>query len=276
MTRRVVRDAPAKLNLFLEVLFRRPDGYHELDSVFSAVDLHDTVEIEKSSKIILEVEGSDVPADESNLAWRAARALGLGARIVLRKRIPAGAGLGGGSSDAAAVLLGLHELYERPVQMPALTRIARDLGADVPLFLHGGLARCRGVGERVEPLKSPGPRQFLLVCPAIHSATKGIFQALEAGLPENPRAATIFLERYLGTVPGAEAPYFNRLQAVAERVTPLLRMIREDAESRFGKRFTLTGSGSSYFAEFGTDLRNPTPAWSVENVAVQGVLVRSA
>ncbi|MHC4451810.1 MAG: 4-(cytidine 5'-diphospho)-2-C-methyl-D-erythritol kinase, partial [Planctomycetota bacterium] len=94
MTRRVVRDAPAKLNLFLEVLFRRPDGYHELDSVFSAIDLHDTVEIEKASKIILEVEGSDVPADESNLAWRAARALGLGARIILRKRIPAGAGLG--------------------------------------------------------------------------------------------------------------------------------------------------------------------------------------
>ena len=151
MTRRVVREAPAKLNLFLEVLFRRPDGYHELDSVFSAIDLFDTVTIEKSSEITLEVEGSDVAADESNLAWKAARALGLGARIQLTKRIPAGAGLGGGSSDAAAVLLGLHELYEKPVRIPELTKVARALGADVPFFLHGGLARCRGIGDLVEP-----------------------------------------------------------------------------------------------------------------------------
>jgi len=100
----------------------------------------------------------------------------------------------------------------------------------VPFFLHGGLARCRGIGERVEPLESPGSRRFLLLLPDLAVATKRIFEALEPGLPEKPRAATIFLEKYRGTEPGAGAPFFNRLAAAAERVVPRLRMIRENAD----------------------------------------------
>jgi len=276
MTGRVVRQAPAKLNLFLEVLARRPDGYHELDSILAAIDLRDRVELEKAPGISLTIEGADLPADETNLAWRAAAALGLGARIHLVKEIPAGAGLGGGSSDAAAVLLGLHELYGIPVRIPELTRIAAKLGADVPFFLHGGLARCRGIGDRVDPLESPGSRRFLLLLPELPVATKRIFDALGPGLPENPRTATIFLEKYQEAAPGAEVPYFNRLEAAAERVVPRLRMIREDAERRFGRRFTLTGSGSSYFAEVGTDLPGPALAWSVAQVPVRARVVRSA
>ena len=275
MTRRVVRAAPAKLNLFLEVLSRRPDGFHELDSIFAAIDLEDTVELERAGGISLEITGADdLPADSSNLAWRAAQAVGLSAKIRLIKRIPAGAGLGGGSSDAAAVLLGLHELHDRPVEIESLTRVAAQLGADVPFFLHGGTARCRGIGDRVDPVKTSDSRRFLLLSPAIHSSTKGIFEALDTGLTENRRAATVFLEKYLG--PGAEAPYFNRLQAAAERVMPRLRKVRQDAENRFGKRFTLTGSGSSYFAEVGIGVRNPIPAWTVEGVSGQAAVVQTA
>jgi len=273
MTRRVVLAAPAKLNLFLEVTGRRADGYHELDSVFATIDLHDTVALEKAPKTSLRVEGGAAPPDASNLAWRAADALGLPARIELDKRVPAGAGLGGGSSDAAAVLTGLHELYGRPLDLAALTPVAAGLGADVPFFLHGGLARCRGIGDLVEPLDPPGEWLFLLVSPDLPVATKGIYAALDAGLPPKPRAATIFLEKFLG--PGAEAPFFNRLQAAAERVVPRLRTVREEAERRFGRRFTLTGSGSSYFSAVESDFRLSEPAWSVERVAVRAAVVRA-
>jgi 4-diphosphocytidyl-2C-methyl-D-erythritol kinase len=128
----------------------------------------------------------------------------------------------------------------------------------------------------VDPVESPAPRRFLLLLPDLPVATKRIFEALEPGLPENPRAATIFLEKYQEAVPGAVVPYFNRLEAAAERVVPRLRMIREDAERRFERRFTLTGSGSSYFAEVGTDFPDPSAAWSVAQVPVRARVVRSA
>ncbi|MEM8885760.1 MAG: 4-(cytidine 5'-diphospho)-2-C-methyl-D-erythritol kinase [Planctomycetota bacterium] len=272
---RVVRAAPAKLNLFLEVLGRRPDGYHEIDSVFCALDLHDTVTVEKSDAISLSIDGADdVPADETNLAWRAAEAFGAGARIHLQKRIPAGAGLGGGSSDAAAVLLALAEIHG--ADPAALGDRAVGLGADVPYFLRAGLARGRGIGERVEPVAAPPAGSFLLLLPDLFCSTKEIYGALEPGLTGCNDGATVFLERYLEAGGGAHAPYFNRLQAAAEQVVPQLRMVREDAERRFGLPFTMTGSGSSYFAWVGADPGNTPASWTVENVAVRVVLVRSA
>ncbi|MHC4339573.1 MAG: 4-(cytidine 5'-diphospho)-2-C-methyl-D-erythritol kinase, partial [Planctomycetota bacterium] len=167
-------EAPAKLNLCLEVLGRRPDGYHEIDSVFAAIDLCDTVRLERSDAIRLTVHGEAAPEDDTNLAWRAAEALGVGASISLEKRIPAGAGLGGGSSDAAAVLLGLDRLYGLGTGRERLLEIALGLGADVPFFLTGGTARCRGVGERVEPLPPAPGRRYLLVIPALVTSTQDV------------------------------------------------------------------------------------------------------
>ena len=125
--------APAKLNLFLEVVGRRPDGYHEIDSVFAEIDLCDRVRLERAETMSLTVEGEPAPSDNRNLAWRAAEALGRTVCIHLAKEIPPGAGLGGGSSDAAAVLKGVDRLYGLGLETAELAEIGVGLGADAPM-----------------------------------------------------------------------------------------------------------------------------------------------
>jgi len=271
--------APAKLNLFLEVLGRRPDGYHELDSIFTEIDLADELEICSAPDTSLTVEGPEaegVPADSSNLAWRAAAALGVGAQIRIHKRIPAGGGLGGGSSDAATVLRELNRIAELGLDLAQLSEIGKKLGADVPYFLHGGTAHCRGIGEIVESLPSPGPRDYLLMLPKLTSSTPEVFAAHAPGLTENPLKATVFWTEYRNREGAQGRPFFNRLQDAAERVQPKLRVIREDAERRFGRRFTLTGSGSAYFAEVGPGADcDPISSWTVADVPVRALVVRS-
>ncbi len=252
-------EAPAKLNLWLEVLGRRPDGYHEIDSVLSEIDLVDTVRLEAAAEISLTVEGLPAPADETNLAWRAAAALGVGARIHLVKRIPAGAGLGGGSSDAAAVLKGLVRLYGLTPGEGRLAELAASLGADVPFFLHGGTARCRGIGERVEPLAGGAGRRFLLAVPDLNMSTEAVYAALPAGLTGETQNANVFSRRYFGKTGSGGTFHFNRLQAAAESLEPRLREVRTKAESLWGTPFTMSGSGSSYFSESGKEARPPAP-----------------
>lgn len=239
-------EARAKLNLFLELLGRRPDGYHEIDSVFAEIDLFDTLRIEPADEISLTIEGRIAPAGPDNLVWRAAAALGARARIHLVKRIPMGAGFGGGSSDAAAVLKALGG----GIPAGRLHAIARSLGSDVPFFLRGGTARCRGVGDLVEPLDGPRGRRFLLLVPGLHMATATVYGAAGPLLTGSRRKATVFARRYLGK--GNRAPYFNRLQGAAEGLEPRLREVREKGERMFRRIFTMTGSGAAYFAPLET------------------------
>lgn len=245
--------APAKLNLVLEVLGRRPDGYHEIDTILTEIDLCDRVSLERADGIELEVTGEPAPADATNLAWRAAEALGVGARIRLHKRIPAGAGLGGGSSDAAAVLKGLDRLYGLETPPGRLLELATGLGADVPFFLTGGLARCGGIGERVEPLPPLGEKRFILAVPDLPLATKAVYRAFDPVLTGNRETASLFVKRHLGGSGPTRAVCFNRLQGVAEGLEPRLSAVREHLEARFGAPFTLTGSGSAYFAAIDVD-----------------------
>ena len=263
--------APAKLNLFLEVLGPRPDGYHEIDSVLTRIDLCDRIRIEPADEISLAVEGEAAPADETNLVWRAAAALGVGARIRLEKRIPAGSGLGGGSSDAAAVLRGLNRIYDLGLDGTRLAKIGLSLGADLPFFLSGAaLARCRGVGERVETLPSGGPRVFQLLVPELPISTAAVYGALGPGLTKNPENATFLLRRYLAREGPGRVSCFNRLQDAAERLEPCLRGVRGEAENRLGVVFTLTGSGSAYFADV-SGISRPLEAFE----APGGVMVRT-
>jgi len=253
--------APAKLNLFLEVLGRRPDGYHELRSLFRTVDLYDRLRFERAEGISLTVEG-DAPADRTNLVWRAAEALGVGARIRLSKSIPAGAGLGGGSSDAAATLRALNRLYGLGHPAERLREIGGRLGADVPFFLVGGAAWCGGKGELVEPLRPSPPGRYLLVCPPFPTSTAAVYAALDgmpregSGLIPPAEGATV-----RGGRKGPDLPIrFNRLEAAAERLDPRLREVRVAAERAYGLRFTMTGSGSAYFADLGEGAPPPGPA----------------
>ena len=185
----LVIEARCKINLGLEVLRRRPDGFHDIDTVFQCVSLSDELEIARAPRgtVRLEVEGGGVTAGPENLVWRAAlahaKATGAdGAAIVLRKRVPVAAGLGGGSSDAAATLVGLDRLYSTGLPTEALRRLALVLGSDVQYFVEGGTARGRGRGEVLEPLPPLRGVWFVLVTPPAEVSAKAAYERIRIGL----------------------------------------------------------------------------------------------
>jgi 4-diphosphocytidyl-2-C-methyl-D-erythritol kinase len=182
----------AKINLALEVLGKRPDGYHEIATVMLAVDLCDRLILETASTISLEVDDAALPTGEDNLVVRAAtllcRVSGLdrGAHIRLRKRIPVAAGLGGGSSDAAATLWGLNRLWGLRWPVGRLAELAVEIGMDVPFFLAAGTALATGRGERIERIRDTGGYALVLVNPGIGLPTREVYAGVPAGWRAEP------------------------------------------------------------------------------------------
>lgn len=254
--------APAKLNLFLEVLGKRPDGYHELESLMVAVDLHDTLAFvdDPSGRITLRCDDPSLPTGPENLVVRAAERLKAasgcprGVSIELRKAIPAQAGLAGGSSDAAATLTALDRLWDLQTPPAGLDALAGDLGSDVTFFRHGPAAVCRGRGERVEPVALPGSFHFVLICPPTGVGTADVYRRLVP--PERPESIGPAREALAGGDPAALGRcLFNRLQPVAEALDPDLVRVRE-ALAALGPSLDghlLSGSGSAYYG-LGRDL----------------------
>jgi 4-diphosphocytidyl-2-C-methyl-D-erythritol kinase len=244
---RLVAEAFAKVNLSLVVLGKRTDGFHELDTVFQAVGLTDRLSFEESDGLALGVDDPSIPAGAENLVLRAARALaeeaGVKARaaITLEKRIPAGGGLGGGSSDAAVTLLALSALWEIDVSLERLSRVGAALGSDVPFFLHGGTARGLGRGERIEPLPDLPPRGVVLVMPPFPVATPDVFRQLGAAA----RDVAAGEAPWTGAVPDR-----NDLEPAAEALFPALREVREALASAGATQARLSGSGSTVFGLF--------------------------
>jgi 4-diphosphocytidyl-2-C-methyl-D-erythritol kinase len=238
--------APAKLNLFLHVTGRRPDGYHELQTVFQLIDLCDTIAI--SVRADGQIERPDGPAGvdpESDLTVRAARALQaatgsrLGATLRVRKRIPMGGGLGGGSSDAASVLLGLNELWGCRMPVDELARLGLPLGADVPVFVRGSSAWGQGVGEDLQPLELP-ESWYVVIHPGVAVGTRDVFQSPE--LTRNSPIITIRDFFQSGGRNDCEPAVRARFPEVADALDWLGRF----APAR------LTGTGSCIFAPCAT------------------------
>lgn len=243
--------APAKLNLFLRIVGRRDDGYHLLQTVFRLLDQGDTIHLRVRDDGRIVRHGTSVPgvAEADDLTVRAAKLLQmvakipLGADIVVEKRIPAGAGMGGGSSDAATVLLALDRLWGCDLGEDVLADLGLQLGADVPVFVRGRNAWAEGLGERLTPLDLP-PAWYLLLAPGVHAATAGLFQAPE--LTRNAAPATIsdfvsdpFLQgQALGN---AFEPVLRRREPAVEAAFVVLRSVGTPR---------LTGSGSVCFVEF--------------------------
>jgi len=181
--RGLVLSAAAKVNLALEVLGRRKDGYHEIATVMQAVDLSDRLTLEDADVLELRTTAADVPTDRTNLALKAAQTLreaagsSRGTRITLEKRIPVAAGLGGGSTDAAAVLVGLNRLWGLRWPVARLAEVAVKLGMDVPFFLHGGAALGTGRGEHLEPLASCA-LALVLVNPRVAASSAEIYSGV--------------------------------------------------------------------------------------------------
>lgn len=259
--------APAKLNLFLHITGRRADGYHLLQSVFMLVDWCDTLHFERRADGSISREDLGTPLPEMDLTLRAAHALKaatgctLGAHIGVLKRIPAQAGMGGGSSDAATALLALNRLWGLGLSRSALETIGLQLGADIPFFLRGNNAWVEGIGETITPLEKahqlPQAR-FAIVKPAAGLETKLIFSS--PNLKRDSDSATIL---------GFAAEHFdfgrNDLQPVAQALCPEVTQAIEWLKDR-GLQARMTGSGSAVFAQMSheVDLNNAPEGWQVK------------
>ena len=211
--------APAKLNLFLAVTGRRADGFHDLVSVVATLDFGDTLRVEPAASLELSCDDPAVPADESNLVLVAARAFAAasgwrgGARFVLQKRVPAGAGLGGGSSDAAAALVALNRMAGPSFALPGarLAEVAASVGSDCPLFLDGGPQVMRGRGERLEALPARAAarlagRRVLVFKPGFGISTPWAYGRLAAAVPGSYLASAEAEARLRNWVDDAAAP----------------------------------------------------------------------
>ena len=264
VNRSVSAQAPAKVNLHLEVLRQRHDGYHEIETVFQAVQLFDKLTVtlherypggEPVIEMTVAPSGS-APADESNLCWRAARHFCRQQRVSgritihLEKTIPSAAGLGGGSSDAAAVLLACDRLFGTKLEPRDLEKLAAPLGADVPFFIKGGTALGRGTGTVLTPMPLIRTGQFLIVKPGMDLKTPDVYGSLKMGLTVNsPKANIQVMKPILARFPQKTWPGFNRLEEVVLPQQPSLQRLvlrlRELAPVAM-----LSGSGSAVVAVF--------------------------
>jgi 4-diphosphocytidyl-2-C-methyl-D-erythritol kinase len=250
--------APAKLNLFLHITGRRPDGYHLLQSVFMLIDWYDTLHFEARGDGQISREDLNVPLPQDDLITRAARLLqqstgtSQGAHIAIEKSIPAQAGMGGGSSDAATCLLALNKLWGLGLSVKQLAELGLKLGADVPFFLHGQNAWVEGVGEIMTPISLP-PAQFAVIKPPEGLETAKIFGSEALKRDTKPATISVFAANPFGFG-------HNDLQPVAQRLCPQISDAIAWLESaRLASAVVkgrMTGSGSAVFAQVprGTDL----------------------
>jgi 4-diphosphocytidyl-2-C-methyl-D-erythritol kinase len=248
----VVR-APAKLNLDLFITGRRDDGYHELDSLFCLIDLYDEIILRPTltPDIVLT---NPIPQvlPEDDLTVKAARLLqaytgvSFGVSMTVKKQIPMGAGLGGGSSDAAAVLKALNQLWHCDLSEAVLSQLGAQLGADVPFFVGGQSARVRGIGERIDPIDLD-VRYFVLLKPLIHMDTGFIFKAYATAKSSLKRSFDVDLEHPINRC------HHNDLQSVVIDLYPEMADYLRLMQQAGGTDARLTGSGSTLFCSFKTD-----------------------
>ena len=257
---KLVFKTPAKINLGLFILGKRPDGYHDLETLFQMVSLYDTVELEsRESGIELVCDDPRVPTDESNLMIRAARLLqeavpekpGLGCRMVLKKKIPMGAGLGGGSGNAAGVLMGLNRLWDLRLKSAELSEIAARLGSDIPFFLCAPSALGQGRGERLTPLPSPEKFHVILIYPRTPMATAEVFKALNLDLTKNSKNIKILREFFSqSNIISLGAHLHNDLEPLVTKRLPVVESIKAKLRSLSAAGTLLSGSGSTVFGIF--------------------------
>ncbi len=262
----VVVQAPAKLNLFFEVLGKRTDGYHEIETLMVPISWYDTIlfkedpsgQIELKCKQIFYSGKRDdsaltvVPQGQDNLVVRAVQlfrqeaGLGQGARIELIKRIPAAAGLGGGSSDAAGALMAANQAWKVYWPPSALLSLAARLGSDVSFFLAGGPAICRGRGEQIEPIPFAGRLHFVVVYPWVGLSTAEVYRHCQT--PVRPQSVGPLRTAYeQGGLARIGRLLWNRLQTTAETLCPWVRRVREHLAREDVLGHQLTGSGTAYF-----------------------------
>jgi 4-diphosphocytidyl-2-C-methyl-D-erythritol kinase len=249
--------ARAKINWSLDILSKQKDGYHTMDMLMNSVELADELTFEEADTLTLTVIGNDALTSADNLVYKAATALALetgctrGAAITLAKRVPVGAGMGGGSADAAAALLGLNRLWGTALSQERLLAIGLTLGADVPFALMGGLARVCGIGEKITPLFPPPSWPLVIVQPCQALWTREVFAAYDA-LPAvlHPHTGAAQAALLAGDLYTFAANAGNVLQQVVEGVRPQIPEAVAALEACGAGYASMTGSGSAVYGVF--------------------------
>lgn len=223
--------AYAKINLSLKVVGKRPDGYHDIDSIMQSVSIHDELEITPSEKLTVECSDKTI---KDNIVLKAAEAVlseakaNVGARIVIKKNIPVSAGLAGGSADAAATLIGLNDLFGLNLHSHRLAEIGLKLGSDVPFCLVGGTARCTGRGERIERINPQSTSAFVIVVPRMQVSTKEVYDEFDVVGSGNTG---------------------NDLEKAAMTRSPRIAAVKETLNKLTGSTWRMSGSGPAMFLE---------------------------
>ena len=253
----------AKINLGLRVLRKRPDGFHEIATILQAIDLFDDIEIAPLTDGTIEVrcDHPEVPSGPENLAHRAARLVQKetgggtggetggekGCRIVIRKRIPPAAGLGGGSSNAAAVLIGLNRLWQLSLSGRQLARMAARLGSDLPFFLQGGTVLARGRGEVLTPLRMKADFHLVVVKPDLSISTAWAYGQAKIPLTSNSKFVKLNSLKEITSLDQVLSLVDNDLEQAVETAYPLIAEIKSDLLSKGAIAAAMSGSGSAVY-----------------------------
>lgn len=261
---RVCISTPAKLNFFLELHCRRGDGFHELETLMVPISLYDSLSVIRTDddQIDLQckwvdglpaIQQAEMPAPENNIVTKAllqlrdAAGITDGATVQLTKRIPAQAGLGGGSSDAAAALIAANEVWKLNWSRQQLAEVGAQIGSDVPFFLFNSFARCTGRGEIIQPLKMRANLACVVVKPDFGLSTPAVFGKVQ--VPDKPKSSKNILDALANFDPrGIANGVFNRLQSAAASLTPWIDQISDKMDDLSVWAHQLSGSGTSYFA----------------------------
>ena len=258
MKKSVIVDAPGKINLSLDITGVREDGYHEIDTIMQAIDLRDTVTITRMSGkgIYISCDRPRVPSDDTNYAHIAARLFferfGLDASTIsidIQKRLPMQAGMGGGSADAAGVLVGMNTLFEVGADLESLCRLGREIGADVPFCIVGGIQRARGIGEQMMPLPALPKCHIVVAKPAAGISTRESYNRYDRrGAARRPDTERLIEKLRAGDLHGLAKGMYNVLEEVAE--LDEVRTLHERLLSGGAAGAMMSGSGSAVFGLF--------------------------
>jgi 4-diphosphocytidyl-2-C-methyl-D-erythritol kinase len=262
MSQAMQKKSPCKVNLLLNILCRRPDGFHELETIMQPVHLYDEISFDRAGNgIVLSCSNQSLPADSRNLVFRAAEKFFAAAKITdgvkihLEKKIPLAAGLGGGSGNAATTLLALNELWGNPLTLEKLSELAASLGSDIPFFLQDQPALASGRGEKIEPLENFPALQgkaFLLIHPGFGISTPWAYQTLarfpDAVNGQKGRAQKLAGILQASDLKAAAAEFYNSLEAPALEKFPILKLYQEFLLANGALAALMSGSGSTTFA----------------------------
>jgi 4-diphosphocytidyl-2-C-methyl-D-erythritol kinase len=254
---RLTLKSPAKINLFLHVLKKRDDGYHEISTLMQALDLCDELTLKKIPKdVSLSCDHPACPTDRQNLAYQAASLLlgeekvDQGVHIHIKKRIPISAGLGGGSSNAAAALKGVNELFGLGLSVDRLHHLAEQIGSDVPFFLYSGQALARGRGERIQPVRLFKDYWLVLLCPRLEISSGWAYGRVRINLTRNRKELNCDILESKRSFLDALPLFENDLEEVVAQKQPIVSRMKAILEDSGAVRSSMSGSGPTVYGLF--------------------------